>query len=92
MQLSEYRKQLDDIDGAIISLLAQRFEVTRQVGELKKSHHMPAQDPAREQRQMERIAVLASDVDLNIEMTRCVFRVIIDQVVAEHKIIQGEEK
>src|SRR3546814_16715287 len=34
-QLSRYRQSIDNIDAALVSMLADRFKVTKAVGELK---------------------------------------------------------
>ncbi len=47
-KLTNLRDQIDDIDSQLVSLLAQRREVTTQVGELKSQVGMPIYAPERE--------------------------------------------
>ena len=47
-QLAEYRSSIDNIDAALVHLLAERFKVTRRVGEYKAAVGMPPADLERE--------------------------------------------
>jgi len=47
-QLLRLRASIDNIDAALIYMLAERFRCTQQVGELKATNAMPPSDPARE--------------------------------------------
>ena len=47
--LARLRSSIDNIDAALVYLLAERFKATKQVGHLKADHGMPASDPAREE-------------------------------------------
>ncbi|MFH1794342.1 MAG: chorismate mutase, partial [Pseudomonadota bacterium] len=49
--LASYRASIDNIDAALIHMLAERFRCTQAVGVLKATHGLPAADPAREQEQ-----------------------------------------
>ena len=46
--LSEFRSSIDNIDAALILLLAERFKVTGKVGDYKAKVGLPPADPARE--------------------------------------------
>ena len=47
-QLADYRASIDNIDAALIHMLAERFRCTKAVGVLKAEHGLPPADPARE--------------------------------------------
>ena len=49
--LADYRASIDNIDAALIHMLAERFRCTKAVGLLKAEHGLPPADPAREQQQ-----------------------------------------
>ena len=89
--LEDLRKSLDNLDNAIVYLMAERFRLTKKVGEYKKAHNIPPVDLDREARQMERIAELASGVDLDPVFAQKMLRMIIDEVVVQHKKLQGIE-
>ena len=43
--LREQRVRIDELDEQLICLLAERFEITKTVGELKTKAGLPAADP-----------------------------------------------
>jgi len=53
--LNEYRKEIDQIDEQIISLLSRRQAVAAGIGKLKRELGMEVLDPAREQEVLERL-------------------------------------
>ena len=46
-ELRSLRDSIDNIDAAIIHMLAERFRCTQRVGQLKAEHHLPPADPSR---------------------------------------------
>lgn len=87
-QLNVLRKHLDELDEHLVSLLAERFRVTDQIGLYKSMHQLTAADPAREQRQMERIRKLAADYGLDAAIAERVLRTIMQEAVRRHQAIQ----
>ena len=59
--LRELRASIDNIDAALVHMLAERFRCTKAVGELKAEHNLPPADPAREEEQIARLRQLAED-------------------------------
>ena len=47
-RILELRKQIDDIDEEIITLLKKRMRISRNVGELKERLDIPVEDASRE--------------------------------------------
>lgn len=87
-QLSTFRKEIDQLDEALVEILAKRFRVTHQVGHLKKTMMLPPVDSQREEQQARRIRELASKAGLREDFAIKILRVIIDEVVNDHKRIQ----
>ena len=83
-QLRAYRRSIDNIDAALIHILAERFRVTKKVGSFKAEHGLPPADPAREQQQIARLRQLAVDADLDPEFSEKFLRFIIDEVIRHH--------
>ncbi|SRR5690554_6865748 len=83
--LESYRASIDNIDAAIIHLLAERFKITRKVGEYKRVHQLPPADPAREEAQIARLRALAREADLDPEFGEAVIRFIISEVIRHHE-------
>src|SRR3546814_2506486 len=59
--LKRYRESIDNIDAALVFMLAERFKITQAVGRYKAEHALPAADPGREDRQIARLRQLAAD-------------------------------
>jgi len=83
--LAAYRKSIDNIDAALIHMLAERFRITQAVGEYKAEAGLPASDPNREARQIERLRALAVDADLDPEFSEKFIRFVIDEVIRHHR-------
>ena len=84
-QLSSYRQSIDNIDAAMIHILAERFRITQAVGAYKATNKLPASDPGREERQIARLRKLAEDADLDPEFSEKFLRFIIDEVIRHHQ-------
>ncbi len=83
--LGTYRKSIDNIDAAIIHMLAERFRITQAVGEYKAKSTLPPADPEREKRQIERLRALSEAADLDPEFSEKFLRFIIDEVIRHHE-------
>lgn len=83
--LAAYRKSIDNIDAALIHMLAERFRITRAVGEHKARTALPPADPAREERQIARLRKLAEDAELDPDFGEKFLRFIIDEVIRHHQ-------
>ena len=87
--LHRLRGSIDNIDAALVYLLAERFRATKQVGRLKAQHGMPASDPAREEQQLERLRSLALDADLDPEFAQKWFTFVVAEVIRHHVAASG---
>lgn len=83
--LATFRKSIDNIDAALIHMLAERFRITQAVGEYKAHAGLPASDPGREARQIERLRALAIDAELDPEFSEKFIRFVIDEVIRHHQ-------
>ena len=82
--LLRLRATIDNIDAALIFMLAERFRATKQVGVLKAEHGMPASDPTREGQQVARLRRLAEDADLDPEFAQKWFSFVVAEVIRHH--------
>jgi chorismate mutase len=90
-ELSQLRKSIDNIDAALIHLLAERFRTTQQVGQLKATLSMPPSDPAREAAQIERLRNLAKEADLDPEFAETFLEFILAEVIQHHQELAAGE-
>ncbi|SDM52459.1 chorismate mutase [Actinomyces ruminicola] len=89
-QLAAYRATIDNLDAALIHLLAERFRCTRQVGRLKADLHLPPSDPAREEQQVARLRALAEEAGLDPVFAEKFFTFIVAEVIRHHEAIRDE--
>ena len=78
-KLRQYRESINNIDAALVFMLAERFKVTQAVG-----------DGAREKEQIARLRQLASDANLDPEFSEKFLRFIIDEVIRHHERIRED--
>jgi len=87
--LKSYRESIDNIDAALIFLLAERFKVTKAVGRHKAATGLPPADPGRESVQIERLRALAQSAHLDPDFSEKFLRFIIDEVIRHHESARG---
>jgi len=86
-ELKLLRRSIDNLDSALICLLAERFQITEKVGHLKAVHSLPAVDPKREAAQFVRIRGLATKCGLDPNVAEQVLKFILKDVVRRHRAI-----
>jgi chorismate mutase len=84
--LAEFRSSIDNIDAALVFVLAERFKVTQKVGAYKAKAGLPPADPGREAAQINRIRTLAESANLDPEFTEKFLRFIIEEVIRHHSV------
>ncbi len=82
--LARYRKSIDNIDAALVCMLAERFKITQAVGLHKAQSGLPAADPGREEAQIARLRALAQEAELDPEFSEKFLRFIIEEVIRHH--------
>src|SRR6201995_1350994 len=86
-ELLRLRDSIDNIDAALIHLLAERFKCTQAVGEYKATHNLPPADPSREAAQIARLRQLASDAKLDPDFAEKFLNFIVKEVIRHHEAI-----
>jgi chorismate mutase len=89
--LLELRKSIDNIDAALVYLLAERFKITQKVGRHKAGHNLPPADVAREKIQIARLRDLAKAADLEPEFAEKFLNFIIKEVIRNHERLREEK-
>jgi chorismate mutase len=90
-QLARYRSSIDNIDAALIHLLAERFKVTQDVGVYKAAAGLPPADRAREEEQVARLRQLATESGLDPLFSEKFLRFIVAEVIQHHIRISDTE-
>jgi chorismate mutase len=83
-KLHSIRESIDNIDAALVHLLAERFKFTQRVGQLKADHGMPPADPERERQQIQRLRGLAIESHLDPEFAEKWFNFVVAEVIHHH--------
>jgi chorismate mutase len=86
-ELLRLRDSIDNIDAALIHLLAERFKCTQAVGEYKATHNLPPADPSREAAQIARLRQLAIDAKLDPDFAEKFLNFIVKEVIRHHEAI-----
>jgi chorismate mutase len=91
-ELSELRASIDNIDAALVHLLAERFKNTKRVGRLKARAMMPPSDPEREAAQIARLRELAADADLDPSFAEKFLEFILAEVIQHHEQLASDSE
>lgn len=84
-ELLSLRQSIDNIDAALVHLLAERFKFTQQVGLLKARTGLPASDPDREAVQVARLRALAEESHLDPAFAEKFLNFIVAEVIHHHE-------
>jgi chorismate mutase len=84
-ELAALRASIDNIDAALVHILAERFRCTKQVGALKARHSMPSADPEREAQQIARLRALSQEAHLDPDFAETFLTFIIREVIRHHE-------
>ena len=86
-QLAAFRRSIDNIDAALIHILAERFRITQAVGAYKAEANLPPADPGRETAQIARLRRLAADAKLDPDFAEKFLNFIVKEVIRHHEAI-----
>ena len=83
-ELAAFRRSIDNLDAALVHLLAERFRITQAVGAHKAARGLPPADPAREAEHIGQLRELAVQVGLDPEFSEKFLRFVMDEVIRHH--------
>ncbi|MDR1500499.1 MAG: bifunctional 3-deoxy-7-phosphoheptulonate synthase/chorismate mutase type II [Tannerellaceae bacterium] len=90
--LSELRRQIDQVDEQLLELLAKRMRISREIGVYKKEHNMPVLQSPRYSEILEKRSSMGEAMDLNTDFTREILKKIHEESVRQQMMIMGDEK
>ena len=89
LSLRDLRDSIDNIDAALVYMLAERFKCTRLVGKLKASSGLPAADRTREVEQVARLRRLAEAANLDPVFAEKFLKFVIEEVIRHHSAVRS---
>jgi chorismate mutase len=78
MSLAELREEIETIDREIVELIARRTYVAETVAQVKADREMPTTDEKQEERVMERAGENAEQFDVDTNLVKAIFRLLIE--------------
>ncbi|MFD1587304.1 chorismate mutase [Halorientalis brevis] len=78
MSLDELREEIRTIDRDIVELIAQRTYVAEAIADVKEEQGLPTTDEEQEQAVMERAGDNAEQFDVDSNLVKAVFRLLIE--------------
>jgi chorismate mutase len=85
MTLSDWRRQIDEIDRKLVELLNQRSRCALEIGKLKQSANLPLYQPDREQEVLQNAASANSG-----PLTDAAIRRLFERIIDEARSIERE--
>lgn len=89
-ELQALRQQIDRLDHGLVLMLANRFALTRRVGELKARADLNSVDPRREEEKIRDIRLLCDNHGVNPELMADILAQIMRETVKNHERIRAE--
>lgn len=86
-ELLAARGTIDNIDAALVYMLAERFRCTKVVGRIKYTYNLPAADKTREAQQIQRLRSLAEESGLDPVFAEKFLKFIVEEVIRHHETI-----
>ncbi|WP_058367494.1 chorismate mutase [Haloparvum sedimenti] len=78
MSLDELRAEIEGIDREIVELIARRTYVADTVAQVKEERDLPTTDEGQEQQVMERAGENAERFDVDANLVKAIFRLLIE--------------
>nr|WP_210424977.1 chorismate mutase [Halorussus halobius] len=78
MSLTELREEIETIDRELVELIARRTYVAETVAQVKAERDLPTTDEDQEQRVMDRAGEFAEQFDVDANLVKAVFRLLIE--------------
>src|SRR5262245_40847566 len=88
--LAKLRLSIDNLDAAMVHLLAERFRCTHAIGELKARHGLVSRDPRREAAQLRRLRTLAAESGLDPDFIQKLHALVVREVIINHEAVKFE--
>ncbi|MFI3317322.1 MAG: bifunctional 3-deoxy-7-phosphoheptulonate synthase/chorismate mutase type II [Rikenellaceae bacterium] len=89
--LSDLRREIDELDGSLLELLAKRMKISRSIGIFKKEHDMPILQATRYDEILEKRGEQAASLGLDLDFVKDILQSIHEASVELQIKINSEE-
>ena len=90
--LTALRHQIDSIDEQLLTTLAKRMRISREIGMYKKEHNMPILQSPRYSEILEKRSSMGLQMDLNPDFVKEVLKSIHEESVRQQMIVMNDEQ
>jgi len=85
--LTELRKQIDEIDGELLSVLSKRMRISREIGQYKKEHNMPVLQTVRYDEILENRTSNAEKLGMGTNFMKTVLQAIHEESIRQQIVV-----
>lgn len=89
-QIADLRRSIDNLDNALVAILAERFRLTEKIGRTKAAVGFEAMDPDRERTQLARLRELATGYGLDVDVVHDVMTRLFEHVKGRHRVLRAQ--
>jgi len=90
MNIDDWRKRIDEIDGQLAELLSERSRCVIEIGKIKRQQQLPVYDPQREKAIFERLAQNNRGPLENDALRRLFERILDESRRVERLVMEGQ--
>ncbi len=85
--LNGFRQQLDDVDTAILKLVAERMKIIHRVGLFKKQVGMPVMQPTRVAAVLDSRTEIARELGISPDVARGIWEILIKEACRLEEVV-----
>ncbi|WP_419862879.1 chorismate mutase [Candidatus Poriferisodalis sp.] len=86
-ELAAHRSSIDEVDAALVRLLAERFRITHDIGVYKANNDLPPVDLVRQHQQVDGLRQIALAEGLDPDFCERFLHFVMDEVIRNHRRI-----
>ena len=88
--LTVLRSHIDEIDNRLVELLAKRMDISREIGEYKKTHNLSILQSLRYSKLLEQVTANAQSIGLDTNFVQVLIRLIHEESIREQMSVMSD--
>ncbi len=89
--LTELRRQIDQIDEQLLEILSKRMRISREIGIYKKEHNMPILQSPRYNEILEKRSLMGASMELSTDFVKNILQEIHEESVRQQVVIMNQQ-